>query len=165
MPRNTVPGTRRFHRSTRVDKVSIGITPTPPPVGSRLRLPGVPGILFRLCVADGCEQGTRFGLALRDLGNVTEKVVSMTFTAEKKQSLVEEYRRSDDDTGSPEVQVSILTHRISDMTRHLQANRKDFASRRGLLRMVSTRTRLLRYLSRRDLSRYKELIGRLGLRK
>lgn len=89
----------------------------------------------------------------------------MTLTAEKKQSLVEEYRRSDTDTGSPEVQVSILTHRISDMTRHLQANRKDFASRRGLLRMVSTRTRLLRYLSRRDLSRYKELIGRLGLRK
>ena len=76
----------------------------------------------------------------------------MALTAEKKQTLVESYRRSDDDTGSPEVQVSILTHRINEMTRHLQDNRHDFASRRGLLRMVSKRTRLLRYLSRRDLS-------------
>jgi len=160
-----MPGTRRFHHGTRVGKVSIGTRPTPRPLESRLRLSGAPGILSRLCVADGCGQGTCFDLTLRDRGNVTEKVASMNLTAEKKQSLVEEYRRSDTDTGSPEVQVSILTHRISDMTRHLQANRKDFASRRGLLRMVSTRTRLLRYLSRRDLSRYKELIGRLGLRK
>ena len=89
----------------------------------------------------------------------------MALTAETKRSLVEEYRRSDDDTGSPEVQVSILTHRINEMTRHLQANRHDFASRRGLLRMVSKRTRLLRYLAQRDRTRYKELIGRLGLRK
>ena len=68
----------------------------------------------------------------------------MALTAEKKRSLVESYRCSDQDTGSPEVQVSILTHRIIEMTRHLQANRHDFASRRGLLRMVSRRTRAKR---------------------
>ena len=89
----------------------------------------------------------------------------MAITAEKKKSLVEEFRRDDKDTGSPEVQVSILTHRINEMTRHLQSNRHDFASRRGLRRMVSKRTRLLRYLSGRDRDRYKTLVERLGLRR
>ena len=89
----------------------------------------------------------------------------MALTAEEKQVLVQTHRRGETDTGSPEVQVSILTHRIKELTVHLRANRHDYASRRGLLKMVSTRNRLLRYLSREDRSRYQELIGRLGLRK
>ena len=89
----------------------------------------------------------------------------MALTTEEKQVLVQTHRRGETDTGSPEVQVSILTHRIKELTVHLRANRHDYASRRGLLKMVSTRNRLLRYLSREDRSRYQELIGRLGLRK
>ncbi|MDP6057242.1 MAG: 30S ribosomal protein S15 [Pirellulaceae bacterium] len=89
----------------------------------------------------------------------------MALTAEKKQVLVQTHRRGDSDTGSPEVQVSILTYRINELTGHVRAHRHDYASRRGLLKMVSKRNRLLRYLAREDRSRYQELIGRLGLRK
>ncbi|MFA9477446.1 30S ribosomal protein S15 [Phycisphaerales bacterium AB-hyl4] len=89
----------------------------------------------------------------------------MTITAEKKQSVIEDYRREDKDTGSPEVQVAILTERITALTEHLRGNRKDFSSRRGLLTMVSKRKRLLRYLAANDREAYKALIGRLGLRK
>lgn len=89
----------------------------------------------------------------------------MTITAEKKQSLVKEYRRDEKDSGSPEVQVAILTERIKALTEHLRPNRHDHASRRGLLLMVSKRSRLLRYLARTNRSAYQELIGRLGLRK
>ena len=89
----------------------------------------------------------------------------MSITVEKKTQLIGEYRRSDTDSGSPEVQVALLTERISNLTEHLKIHKHDFASRRGLLMMVSTRTRLLRYLSRINRQRYQELIGRLGLRR
>lgn len=89
----------------------------------------------------------------------------MTITAEKKQSVIQDYRRSEPDTGSPEVQVAVLTERIVALTDHLRTHRKDFSSRRGLLTMVSKRTRLLRYLARVDRAGYQALIGRLGLRK
>ncbi len=89
----------------------------------------------------------------------------MTITAEQKTQLISEYRRSDTDSGSPEVQVALLTERISGLTGHLRTHKHDYASRRGLLKMVSTRNRLLRYLARIDRGRYLKLIGRLGLRK
>lgn len=89
----------------------------------------------------------------------------MTITAEKKAELVGSFQRNEKDSGSPQVQVAILTHRINGLTEHLRSHRKDFASRRGLLMMVSRRNRLLRYLARKDHSAYQELIGRLGLRK
>lgn len=89
----------------------------------------------------------------------------MTITAEKKQSVIEDYRRDGKDTGSPEVQVAILTERIGALTDHLRTHRQDHASRRGLLTMVSKRNRLLRYLARKDREGYQQLIGRLGLRK
>jgi len=89
----------------------------------------------------------------------------MSITAEHKTQLIEDYRRSEQDSGSPEVQVAILTTRINELTDHLRKHRKDHHSRRGLLQMVSRRTRLLRYLARTDREGYRNLIGRLGLRK
>jgi small subunit ribosomal protein S15 len=83
----------------------------------------------------------------------------------KKTKLIEEYRRGKTDTGSPEVQVAILTNRVTELTDHLRANRHDHASRRGLLMMVGRRNRLLRYLSRTSPDSYRNLIKRLGLRK
>ena len=89
----------------------------------------------------------------------------MSIAAELKASIIGEYRRSEDDSGSPEVQVAILTHRIKHLTGHLQAARKDYSSQRGLRMMVGKRTRLLRYLARTDRARYQTLIQQLGLRK
>lgn len=89
----------------------------------------------------------------------------MTITAEQKQALISDYRRHEQDSGSPQVQVAILTKRINNLTDHMRSNRHDFASRRGLLMMVSRRTRLLRYLANQNRPAYQELIGRLGLRK
>jgi len=89
----------------------------------------------------------------------------MTITAEKKTELIGEYRRDDADTGSPEIQVALLTERIISLTDHLRTHKHDFASRRGLLMMVSKRNRLLRYLSGKHRALYQKLIGRLGLRK
>ena len=89
----------------------------------------------------------------------------MSITAERKQALIGEYRMSDGDTGSPEVQVAILTERISNLTEHLKVHAKDFHSRRGLLMMVGQRRRLLDYVKRKDQSRYEELVKRLGLRR
>lgn len=86
-------------------------------------------------------------------------------TKDEKQDLISEYRRGDDDTGSPEVQVAILSRRIDELTEHLKTHRKDHHSRRGLLQMVGRRRRLLEYLKREDIERYRELIGRLGLRR
>jgi small subunit ribosomal protein S15 len=86
-------------------------------------------------------------------------------TKEDKLSLISEYRRGEDDTGSPEVQVAVLSKRIDELTEHLKAHRKDHHSRRGLLQMVGKRRRLLEYLKREDIERYRELIGRLGLRR
>jgi small subunit ribosomal protein S15 len=89
----------------------------------------------------------------------------MAITVERKQQLINEFRTHDGDSGSPEVQVAILTERISELTEHLKLHKKDHASRRGLLKLVSRRTKLLRYLTGVDRSRYQQLISRLGLRK
>ncbi len=91
--------------------------------------------------------------------------VSMALTIEAKSGLVETHRVHEKDTGSPEVQVAILTGRIRELTDHLRANKKDHASRRGLLKMVGRRASLLKYLTRTDRTRYKKLITSLGLRK
>jgi small subunit ribosomal protein S15 len=89
----------------------------------------------------------------------------MTLTKEKKAELVTKYGRSDGDTGSAEVQVALLTERINDLTGHLREHGKDHHSRRGLLMLVGKRRRLLRYLERNDLERYRSLVAELGLRK
>ena len=89
----------------------------------------------------------------------------MTITKERKQDLIREFRRADADTGSPEVQIAILTTRINGLTEHMRMHKKDFASRRGLLMMVSRRRRLLDYLKQIDPQRYLDIIGRLEIRK
>ncbi|MBP2311678.1 30S ribosomal protein S15 [Azospirillum soli] len=89
----------------------------------------------------------------------------MSITPERKQELIKEYSRGQADTGSPEVQVAILSERIRNLTEHLQGHKKDFHSRRGLLVMVGQRRRLLDYLKKKDNSRYATLIERLGLRR
>ncbi|WP_170005658.1 30S ribosomal protein S15 [Pseudopontixanthobacter vadosimaris] len=89
----------------------------------------------------------------------------MTITAEKKQEVIREHAQSDGDTGSPEVQVAILTERIRNLTDHFQKNHKDNHSRRGLLMMVNKRRSLLAYLKKVDVARYNSLIQKLGLRK
>ncbi len=86
-------------------------------------------------------------------------------TKEKKQELIEKFGRSEGDTGSPEVQVAILTYRINDLQEHFKANPKDHHSRRGLLKMVGQRRNLLAYLRNKDINRYRTLIEQLGLRK
>ncbi|MEE8574094.1 MAG: 30S ribosomal protein S15 [Thermodesulfobacteriota bacterium] len=86
-------------------------------------------------------------------------------SAEKKEEIVREYMVHDKDTGSPEVQVALLTERINHLTGHFKSHKYDHHSRRGLLKMVGQRRRLLDYLKRKDLDRYKELIKRLGLRR
>ncbi len=89
----------------------------------------------------------------------------MSITSERKSELIIEYARSTGDTGSPEVQVSVLSERIGNLTEHLKEHKKDFHSRRGLLKMVGRRRGLLDYLKRKDPGRYDELIKRLGLRR
>jgi small subunit ribosomal protein S15 len=89
----------------------------------------------------------------------------MSITAERKAEVIREFQRDDQDSGSPEVQVAILTFRIRELTEHLKGHKHDYASQRGLLQMVSTRTRLLKYLARIDRQRYLDLIQKLGLRK
>ncbi len=89
----------------------------------------------------------------------------MTITRERKQELIGEFRRSREDTGSPEVQIAILTSRINELTEHLRAHKKDFACRRGLLMLVSRRRRLLDYLKKVDPQRYLDIIRRLEIRK
>ena len=89
----------------------------------------------------------------------------MSITPERKQELIREFARSEGDTGSPEVQVAILTERINNLTEHFKRHHKDNHSRRGLLKLVSQRRKLLDYLKRKDESRYQELIERLGLRR
>ena len=89
----------------------------------------------------------------------------MSVTKEKKQKLVEEFGRNSEDSGSPEVQISILTSRIAEMTEHLKMHKKDYASRRGLLRMVSRRRRLLDYVKRINPQLYLDLLRRLDIRK
>jgi len=89
----------------------------------------------------------------------------MSITAERKSALIKEYGTRDGDTGSPEIQVAILSERIKNLTEHLGTHGKDFHSRRGLLMMVGQRRRLLEYLKKKDVKRYETLIGRLDLRR
>ncbi len=89
----------------------------------------------------------------------------MTLTNELKTNIIEKYRTSGNDTGSPEVQVAILSERIKILTEHFKTNKKDHHSRRGLLKMVSSRRSLLEYLKGKDLERYKKLIASLGIRR
>ena len=89
----------------------------------------------------------------------------MTITKERKNEVIEEFKRTDGDTGSAEVQIAILTTRINGLTEHMREHPKDYASRRGLLALVSRRRRLLDYLRRIDPQRYLDIIGRLGIRK
>ena len=86
-------------------------------------------------------------------------------TKEIKNNIIEEYKTHEGDTGSPEVQIAILTYRINDLNEHLKEHHKDFHSRRGLLKMVGQRRNLLKYLKDTDIERYRSLIARLGLRK
>lgn len=86
-------------------------------------------------------------------------------TKEKKQEIMKEYARTEGDTGSPEVQIAVLTERIAELTEHLKENPKDHHSRRGLLKMVGRRRNLLAYLKSKDIERYRVLIEKLGLRK
>ena len=84
---------------------------------------------------------------------------------QEKEKIISDFETHQGDTGSPEVQIAILTKRINELTEHLKIHRKDHASRRGLLQMVGTRTALLKYISKKDVSRYQAVISRLGLRK
>ncbi|MEN6333641.1 MAG: 30S ribosomal protein S15 [Phycisphaerales bacterium] len=86
-------------------------------------------------------------------------------TQEEKGSIIGDYKAHEGDTGSPEVQIALLTRRINDLTEHLKEHPKDHSSRRGLLKMVGTRSALLKYVRDRDLKRYQTVIARLGLRK
>lgn len=89
----------------------------------------------------------------------------MALTQERKNELIQEYKTHDSDTGSPEVQIAILTENIVNLTNHLREHKKDHHSRRGLLKMVGQRRKLLAYLKNKDVSRYSALIERLGLRR
>ena len=89
----------------------------------------------------------------------------MSLSSEAKSSIIEEYSRGEADTGSPEVQVALLTQRISELTEHFADHKKDHHSRQGLLKMVNKRRKLLDYLKDKDQNRYRELISRLGLRR
>ncbi|MHC4871682.1 MAG: 30S ribosomal protein S15 [Planctomycetota bacterium] len=89
----------------------------------------------------------------------------MSITDERKEELIKTFRANDEDTGSPEVQIAILSERIRNLTEHLRTHKKDHHSRRGLLKMVSRRTKLLNYLKKKDVERYRSIVSRLKLRK
>ncbi len=89
----------------------------------------------------------------------------MSITPEKKKDLIGDFKTHESDTGSPEVQIALLTERITNLTEHFKIHKKDHHSRRGLLKLVGQRRRLLNYLKRKEVNRYRELISRLGIRK
>ncbi|MCB5233925.1 MAG: 30S ribosomal protein S15 [Candidatus Cloacimonetes bacterium] len=89
----------------------------------------------------------------------------MSLTPEAKQAIMAEFKLHESDTGSPEVQVALLTKRIQEITEHLKVHSKDFSTRRGLLKLIGQRRRLLDYLMKKDINRYRELIKALGIRK
>ena len=89
----------------------------------------------------------------------------MTVTKEKRQEIITQFGQNDNDTGRTEVQVALITHRIHHLTEHLKTHKEDHHSRRGLLKLVGQRRRLLNYLSKKDINRYRELIKELGLRR
>ncbi len=86
-------------------------------------------------------------------------------TKERKQEIINLYKREENDTGSPEVQIALLTERINELTEHLKVHKKDNHSRRGLLRMVGKRRNLLNYIAKKDIERYRTIVEKLGLRK
>ncbi len=86
-------------------------------------------------------------------------------TKQEKRKIINDFEVHEGDTGSPEVQIALLTRRINELTEHLKTHKKDHASRRGLLKMVGTRSALLKYINKKDVERYREIISRLGLRK
>ncbi len=86
-------------------------------------------------------------------------------TKERKEEIIKTYKRDEKDTGSPEVQIALLTERITELTEHLKVHTKDNHSRRGLLKMVGKRRNLLNYLAKKDIERYREIVEKLGLRK
>ena len=89
----------------------------------------------------------------------------MTITKDRKQEVVQQFKRKEGDTGSPEVQIAILSTRINNLTEHMRTHKRDYATRRGLLAMVSRRRRLLDYVRKIEPQRYLDIIGRLGIRK
>ncbi len=100
------------------------------------------------------------------IGVFTIKEVNrMAITQERKQELINEFRTHESDTGSPEVQIAVLTEQINNLNEHLRTHKKDHHSRRGLLKMVGKRRNLLTYLRNKDVTRYRELINKLGLRR
>lgn len=103
--------------------------------------------------------------AVLSLRQLREEVKSVALTAERKQSIIESFRVHENDTGSPEVQIAILTERINLLSEHLKTHKKDYHSRRGLLKLVGQRRALLNYLRDYSFERYQRLIERLGLRK
>lgn len=107
-------------------------------------------------------RGPMGGLAPCPLANLDRR---MSLTQDRKQELIQRFGRSEGDTGSVEVQVALLTERINELTEHLRSHRKDHHSRRGLLMLVGKRRRLLRYLERSDLDRYRQVVADLGLRR
>jgi len=103
---------------------------------------------------------------VRVRGREPEKgFVKQMLTKEKKTSVISDFRMAETDTGSPEVQIAILTEQINELTEHLKIHRKDHSSRRGLLKMVGNRNSLLKYVKNTDIQRYRTIITRLGLRK
>jgi len=89
----------------------------------------------------------------------------VSLTPERKKDLIEDFKKHESDTGSPEVQIALLSERITNLTEHFKTHKKDHHSRRGLLKLVGQRRRLLNYLKRKDIDRYRDVIARLGLRK
>ncbi len=89
----------------------------------------------------------------------------MKMTKERKQEIINTYKRDENDTGSPEVQIALLTERITELTEHLKVHKKDNHSRRGLLKMIGKRRNLLNYLAKKDVERYREIVKKLNLRK
>jgi small subunit ribosomal protein S15 len=87
------------------------------------------------------------------------------FTKQEKQETIQDFKTHEGDTGSPEVQIALLTKRINNLTEHLKTHRKDHSSRRGLLKLVGTRSALLKYVGKKDIKRYQNIISQLGLRK
>jgi small subunit ribosomal protein S15 len=98
-------------------------------------------------------------------GDLVSRSCLMSMTADSKTKILSDYKIHEKDTGSPEVQIALLSRRITELTEHLKTHKKDHSSRRGLLKMVGKRNSLLKYLTREDRTRYQQIIGRLGLRK
>ena len=94
-----------------------------------------------------------------------ERFIQKMLTKQKKEKIIGDFKTNEGDTGSPEVQIALLTERINNLTEHLKTHPKDHTSRRGLLKMVGARGALLKYIGNKDVNRYREIISRLGLRK